>query len=105
MKNYPSYLLVAALTAVGVSAAQGQTLFGPQAKDWELTLGGGGSNDRNFDAGSFALNGSLGYYVTKEFEVSLRQGVSYSDFGDSVWNGSTRLALDYNFDLNRFRPY
>jgi len=105
MKTYRDYLLIALLVIWGAPKASAQTLFGPEAKDWELTLGGGGSNDRNFNSGSFALNASLGYYFTKAAELSVRQGVSFSDFGDSVWNGSTRLAFDYNFDLNRFRPY
>ena len=85
----------------------GQEPFGPEAGDWELTLGGTGSNDKDFDNGSFAASGSVGYYFTRALELSVRQSVSYADteFGDSRWNGSTRLALDWHFDLGRFRPF
>jgi hypothetical protein len=105
MEKHFRLLAIALLLALGVSATRAQTLFGPEAGDWELTLGGGGSNDRDFDTGSFALNTSLGYFFTPAMELSVRQGVGFSDFGDSVWNGSTRLAFDYHFDLNRFRPF
>jgi len=105
MNKHCAYLLLAGIIVAATPSASGQTLFGPNAGDWELTLGGGGSNDRNFDSGSFSLNTSLGYYFTPAMELAIRQGVGFSDFGDSVWNGSTRLAFDYHFDLNRFRPF
>src|SRR4051812_16490252 len=106
MRSTRNYLLIALTVTSFTTAAWAQdSVFGPQKGDWELTLGGGGSNDKNFNVGSFALNGSVGYFFTKGMELSLRQGVSYANFGDSTWNGSTRLAFDYNFDLNRFRPF
>ena len=105
MRTNRNCLLIALLAISVAPAACAQTVFGPQGGDWELTLGGGGSNDKDFNAGSFALNGSVGYYFTTQMELSVRQGVSYSHFGESAWDGSTRLAFDYNFDLNRFRPY
>jgi hypothetical protein len=85
----------------------GQEAFGPEAGEWELTLGGSGVNDKDFRAGAFALNGSIGYYITRPLEISVRQGLTFADseVTDSVWNGSTRLALDYHFDLGRFRPF
>src|SRR5438270_3227586 len=98
MRTYRNYLLIALLAIWSVPVLRAQTLFGPQAGDWELTLGGGGSNDKNFNSGSFALNGSVGYYFTTQLELSVRQGASYSNFGGSAWDGSTRLAFDYNFD-------
>ena len=81
--------------------------FGPAPGDWEVTLGGGGSNDKDFDNGGFALDGSIGYYINRNLEISVRQGIAYSDteFGDSTWGGVTRGALDYHFDLARLRPY
>ena len=79
--------------------------FGPSAGDWELTLGGSGSNDKNFDGGGFGANGSIGYFLTDSSEISLRSSGTFSDFGTSVFNGSTRVAYDYHFDLDRFRPF
>lgn len=82
--------------------------FGPRAGEWEVTLGGGGSNDKNFRGGGFNVNGSVGYFFTDNWEVALRQGFGWSDFGNgtsSSWNGSTRAAVDFHFNLDRFRPF
>ena len=76
--------------------------------DKEFTLSGSGGNDKEFRAGSVNVNASLGYFVTDGFELSIRQSLSYSDAGqhqDSILNGSTRGAADYNFDLGRWRPF
>ena len=37
----------------------------------------------------------------------MRQSVGYTDIGvsGSSWNGSTRIAIDYHFDLGRWQPY
>jgi hypothetical protein len=77
-----------------------------QAQDWELTLGGSGSNGPDFNGTSWAVNGSLGYFLTKEFEVGVRQSVGYTDINvGSAWNASTRVFIDYHFDLGRWQPY
>ena len=82
-----------------------RNLYGPNKGDWELTLGGSGSNDEDFDNGGFSISGSIGYFLDESWEIVLRQSVSFSNFGESSWNGSTRVALDYHFDLDRFRPF
>jgi len=80
--------------------------FGFMPRDWEFTLSGSGSNDKKFEAGSFGISGSIGYFFTKELELSLRQSVDYADNGDSsAWSGSTRVALDYHFHIGRFVPF
>lgn len=76
--------------------------------DKEFTLSGSGGNDREFRAGSVNVNASLGYFIADEFELSIRQSLSYADAGqhqDSVLNGSTRGAADYHFDLGRWQPF
>lgn len=79
--------------------------MGPAAGDMEFTIVGTGANDRKFDNGAFGVSGSLGYYVTEDVLASLRQSVAYSDFGGgSNWAGSSRVALDYHVNLDRFRP-
>ncbi len=85
--------------------AQGVGTFGPEEGNLEFTLGGNGSSAQDFDAGGFGIGGSLGYYATKNWELSLRQSVNYSNFGKTSWNGSTRGAVDYVFDLKRWRPF
>lgn len=70
---------------------------------WELTLGGGATNGPDFDGFSGDVRGSIGYYVSENLELSLRQSVQYNDFGGagdgSAWNASTRVAVDVHFPL------
>src|SRR5215213_431641 len=76
-------------------------------RDWEVTLSGSGSNGPDFDGTTFNVGGSLGYFLTDEFEVALRQSIGFNDRGVSGGNlnGSTRVAIDYNFNLGQFVPY
>lgn len=98
-------MVVAALALLPAAAANAQF----QAGDWELTLSGQGSNGPDFDGTQFGVNGSLGYFLTKELELGVRQTIAYSDLtsagGGSAWNGSTRVAVDYHFDMGRWQPY
>ena len=80
--------------------------YGPQKGDWELTLGGSGTNDKDFETGGFNAEGSLGYFLTDNWEIALRQGAGFSDTGgNSSWNGNTRGAIDYHFDFERVQPF
>lgn len=94
------------LTAQQNAMAQ-EGAYGPLPGDWEVTLGGGGSNNKDFDTGAGNVNGSIGYYFTENLELSLRQGISYADAdnAESSWAGSSRIALDYHFNLERWRPF
>lgn len=81
---------------------------GSDFEQWELTLNGAGSNDQDFNAGTGQLSGSLGYYVTEELEVQVRQTLSFFDPGEGIedqWNGITRVALDYHFPLECWWPF
>src|SRR5437762_1716224 len=75
--------------------------------DWELTLAGSGANGPDFDGMTASVNGSLGYFLTKEIEVGVRQSIGFTDIGVSggQWSGSTRIAADYHFDLGAFQPF
>ena len=95
-------MVVAALAILPAAAANAQF----QAGDWELTLSGQGSNGPDFDGTQWSVNGNIGYFLTKELEVGVRQSVGYSDLvPGSAWTGSTRVAVDYNFDMGRWVPY
>ncbi len=95
------FLCVCAL-AVLPAIAQAQ----PKAQDWEITLSGGGANNRGFTQAAFQINGSVGYFLTNEFELSLRQSVSYTDHNNgTLWDGSSRLAADYHFNLGKLQPF
>jgi hypothetical protein len=78
-----------------------------QMGDKELTLNGNGSSDKDFDNNVFSVEASLGYFFNKNLEVLVRQGVSVVDIpgSDDLWNGSTRLGLDYHFDLQQWQPF
>ncbi len=77
-----------------------------QQGDKELTLSGSGSSDKDFDTSTFSTEAGFGYFYTDKLEGVIRQGVSIADRpGDNSWKGSTRLALDYHFDLGKYQPY
>jgi len=98
-------LVVAAVALLPAMAANAQF----QAGDYELTLGGSGAHGPDLDGTTFNVNASLGYFLTNQLEVSVRQGVGYSDIGGggdgSAWTAATRLALDYHFDMGKWQPY
>jgi len=74
--------------------------------DYELTLSGGGSSDESFDGTVANVEAGLGYFMTPNFEVVGRQGISYADIpGGDKWNASSRISLVYNFDLETVYPY
>ena len=78
-----------------------------KAGDWELTLGGSGASNRQVTSNSISLNGSLGYFMTKDLELSIRQSASYAKIahGGDLFTGSTRGAADWHFDLGNFKPF
>jgi len=73
---------------------------------YELTLSGTGSSNEDIDAGQFGIAANLGYFVTDQLELSLRQTLDYADFnaGTTV-NASTGVAVDFHFDLDRWQPF
>ena len=74
--------------------------------DKELTLAGTAFNGNEFEGVSIAANGSLGYFITDNLELAIRQSLGYSDIGvDSALNGSTRVAVDFHFDLEAWQPF
>lgn len=93
-------LLIAVFSLVLAASALAQ----PAAGDWEITLGGGGNADNHFNTGGFNLGGSFGYFLTDNWETGIRQSVGFSSSPDR-WRGSTRGAVDYNFQLGKFVPF
>jgi len=100
-------VVVVSMLAMPVMAQERMegNVFGPEAGNWELTLGGGGASDQDFESGSAFVNGSLGYYLDDNWEVVFRQGFGFADSGDSSWNASSRIGIDYNFNFDRLVPY
>lgn len=100
------YLLAAALATLPLSVfALDNDSFGPKAGDNEFTLSGGGNSNKQFDRSTVTLSLIYGKYVTDTWQWSVRQGLNVADVADkNQWNGSTRLALDYHWNFDRWRP-
>ncbi|AXS85392.1 hypothetical protein D0851_19390 [Marinobacter sp. Arc7-DN-1] len=84
--------------------------FGPNEGDREFSLSGTGSNDRDFNSGSFGVTGDLGWYLRDNMVAGARQSINYASIeGESVkddfWNGSTRGYFNYQFLADRARPF
>ena len=92
------------VTLVALFPAAARAQAEPAPGPWELTLSGSGSNDENFGGGSFNLDVGVGYFVDPTLELSLRQGIGYTDLTDE-FSGSTRVGVNYHFDLDEWRPY
>ena len=97
-----AFFFVAAMALIPTAIARADFAAG----NWELTLGGAGSSNKGITQGSFSVNGSLGYFLTKDLEVAVRQNVGYSDFNNgTTFTASTRGAVDWHFDLGAFKPF
>ena len=99
------WLPVLGLALLPAASAHAQAYF-EQGKS-ELTLSGSGSSNEDVDAGSFGLSGSYGYFLADQFEILVRQTVSYADAnaGGTSVTATTAVGVDYHFDLDRFQPF
>lgn len=79
----------------------------PSAGDQEITLGGAGSSDKDFDSSGLSVQGSWGQYLSDSSLWGVRQTVNAFDTeGESVqWSGSTRVFYDYHFGSGNSRPF
>jgi len=79
-------------------AAFGQTVVDPtrRAGEHEITLGGSGGSNTDFDSSFGGINFSYGSYINPTLMWQIRQSVNYAnpDRGGTSWNGATRLAFD-----------
>jgi outer membrane protein W len=108
MKSRLLTCLAVAAMASPALAQDNNAAWGPNSGDWEFSLGGGGTNDKEFETGNFNLDGELGYYLTDDLAVALRQSATYVDLNSGdTWAASSRVALDLYASLidNRVRPF
>jgi hypothetical protein len=97
--------LLALALAHGAAQAQ-DTSYGYQPGDWQFTLSGTGTNDRDFDSGSLGASFGLSYFFTSGLEAGLRQDMFFADTGrDTRWSATTRGGAWYNFDFGRLKPF
>jgi hypothetical protein len=76
--------------------------------NWDLNLTGSGQTaDPSFRGSTTSVTAGLGYLLTKELEVEVRQGINYTQVfkGGHAWGASTVGALDYHFDMDRLQPF
>ena len=100
--------LLALLPAVAFAQEGREYKGGARAGNHEITLSGTGSNNNDFDTGTFGISGSYGSYLTNAFEASLRQTFSWggANNADDTWSAGTSIAADYHFFTeNRVRPF
>lgn len=91
-------------------AALGQTVVDPtrRAGEHEITLGGSGGSNTDFDSSFGGINFSYGSYINPTLMWQIRQSVNYSnpDRGGTSWNGATRLAFDQHLSARgSVRPF
>ena len=99
-------MVLSVLAIAAVAMAPRSTFAYFEEGDKEITLSGTAANGSDFDGVSGGINGSIGYFMTDNLELSLRQTVTYTDIGvDASLNGSTRVALDFHFDLEALQPF
>jgi hypothetical protein len=97
-------LSVLAVAAVALAPRPAYAYF--EEGDKEITLSGTAANGNDFDGVVAGVNGSLGYFMTDNLELSIRQTLTYTDIAvGSSLNGSTRVALDFHFDLEALQPF
>lgn len=102
-------LLVPALALVALPTIASAQF---EAGDLEMTLAGNGSATRKVDGGAFGATGTLGYFLTKELEVGVKQSVSFLDndqkfpgVDSNGWGGRTAGFAAYHFDFGAFQPF
>ncbi len=83
-----------------------------EAGDYEFTISGFGSAPKSLDGGTIGVSGQLGYFLTKEFELGVRQNVSYFNNDEdtpnsdgNAWGGRTTGIAAFHFDLGALQPY
>ena len=90
----------------GTADAQQET-YGFQPGDWEITIEGSGTSDKDFDNSTLSAEAGMGYFFNSMTELGLRQGLGLADIGggDDNWSASTRLFFDLHFPINCIYPF
>jgi hypothetical protein len=94
-----------AVALVSLLAYPALTLAQFKPGDVELTLNGSGTNSKDFESGSFNVGAGLGYFLTNNFEIAVRQTVAWAHVTDSDTAFRTSGAIDFHFDFDRFQPF
>ncbi|MBW6508870.1 MAG: hypothetical protein K0A94_04920 [Desulfuromonadales bacterium] len=72
----------------------------------ELTLSGSGVSDKSFDRTNLSFDLGYGYFFDSNWQGLIRQSLNIVDQpGDNAYNASTRVGIDYNFNIGNLRPF
>ncbi len=94
------------LLPLNAMAQRGQDFAPYQMGDQELTLSGSGVSDNSFDTTNLSLDIGYGYFFSQGWQGLIRQSLNIIDQpGDNAYNASTRIGIDYNFNLRNLRPF
>ncbi|MFU8816180.1 MAG: hypothetical protein ACNA7W_12595 [Pseudomonadales bacterium] len=96
------------LALIGLFAlAAPLALAGPEAGDRSFMIAGSGTSDDSFDEAAYGLAGQLGWFVSDQLELGIRQSINgdYRDEGTSRWAASTRGYADWHFGSGIARPF
>ena len=74
--------------------------------DKVVSLNGSGTSDNELDNTAFSIEGAYSYFFSDRIEGAIRQGFTFADVpgSDNDWAASTRVALDYNWDMGSVWP-
>ncbi len=96
-------LLLLPFTAL---AQQGQDFAQYRAGNQELTLSGSGASDKDFDTTNLSFDVGYGYFIDQSWEGLIRQTLNVTDQpGENAYNATTRIGIDYNFNMQNWRPF
>jgi hypothetical protein len=102
----PAMTLAQVQTTAGSPTGPGYGLR--RAGEREVTIGGSGASNRQFDNSFGGVNFSYGAYLNENNAWAIRQSINYSnpDVGGTQWQGSTRVAFDYHIPTTAsVRPF
>lgn len=106
MKTKTTIILVIAFFMVFAASVSAQEMGAFSQGKWELTLVGSGSSDESFDGTTLSTEAAIGYFISDNLELVVRQGIAYADRpGDDDWNGSTRGGIDFHFGFDPLYPF
>ncbi len=87
-------------------SVEDRSWFGPEQGDVEITLAGSGSNDKDFENGSFNISADVSTYLTEALSLGVRQTVGFADtLNGSSWTGDTSIFAQLHLLEGPFRPF
>jgi len=99
------WIAIALTTVIGLASTYARAA--QEAGDKALTISGTGASDKDFNTNTFGTTIELGWFLTNEFELGLRQSVNVLalDNADDHWSGASRGFADYHFGQGTVVPY